>query len=55
MKQRVVAIAEKVRKHQESVDRVRQNRMFQNNQGQFYGELNKEGGSCDDGQPDAEE
>ena len=31
----------------------RQNRMFQNNQGQFYRELNKEG-RCDD-QPDAEE
>ena len=36
LKQRIVAIAAKVRRHQERVDRFRQNRMFQNNQRQFY-------------------
>ena len=29
--------------------------MFQNNQRQFYRELNREGERCDDDQPDAEE
>ena len=29
--------------------------MFQNNQRQFYRELNQEGERCDDDQPDAEE
>ena len=55
LKQRVVDIGAKVRKHQEKVDRLRQNRMFQNNQGQFYSELNQEGGRCDNDQQDAEE
>ena len=36
LKQRIVAIAAKVRRYQEGVDRFRQNRMFQNNQRQFY-------------------
>ena len=35
LKQRIVAIAAKVRRYQERVDRFRQNRMFQNNQRQF--------------------
>ena len=35
LKQRIVAIAAKVRRYQDKVDRFRQNRMFQNNQGQF--------------------
>ena len=55
MKQRIVTIAAKVRRYQERVDRFRQNRMFQNNQRQFYRELNQEGERCDDDQPDAEE
>ena len=55
LKQRIVAIAEKVRKHQERIDRFRQNRMFQNNQRQFSRELNQEEKRCDDDQPDAEE
>ena len=55
LKQRIVAIAAKVRRYQERVDRFRQNRMFQNNQRQFYRELNQEGEGCDDDQPDAEE
>ena len=55
LKQRIVAIAVKVRRYQERVDRFRQNRMLQNNQRQFYGELNQEGERCDDDQPDGEE
>ena len=42
LKQRIAAIAVKVRRYQERVDRCRQNRMFQNNQRQFYWELNQE-------------
>ena len=55
LKQRIVAIAAKVRRYQERVEKFRQNRMFQNNQRQFYRELNQEGEKCDDDQPDAEE
>ena len=54
-KQRIVAIAGKVRRYQEGVGRLRQNKMFQNNQMQFYRELNQEGERCDDDQPDAED
>ena len=32
LKQRIVAIEAKVRRYQERIDRLRQNRMFQNNQ-----------------------
>ena len=35
LKRRIAAIALKVRRYQERVDRFRQNRMFQNNQRQF--------------------
>ena len=55
LKQRLVAIAAKIRRYQETVDSFRQNRMFQNNQRQFYRELNQEGERCDEDQPDAEE
>ena len=55
LKQRIVAIAAKVRRYQERVDRFRQNRMFQNNQRQFYRELNEEGERYDDDLSDAEE
>ena len=55
LKQRIVAIAAKVRRYQERADRFRQNRMFQNNQSQFYREFNWEGETCDDDQRDAEE
>ena len=63
LKQTIIAVGAMV----SSVDRLRQNRMFQNNQRQFYrelnqknkrqfyGELNQEGKRCDDDQPDAEE
>ena len=55
LKQGIVAIAAQVRRYQERVDRFRENRVFQNNQGQFYRELNQEGERCDDDQPNAEE
>ena len=42
LKQRIVAIAAKVRRYQERVDRFRQNRMLQNNLRQFYRESNQE-------------
>ena len=55
LKQRIVAIAAKVRRYQERLDRFRQNRMSQSNQRQFYKELNQEGERWDDDQPVAEE
>ena len=55
LKQRIVAIAAKVRRYREMVYRFRHNRMFQNNQKQFYRELNQEGERFDDNQPNAEE
>ena len=55
LKQMTVAIAVTVRRSQERVDRFRKNRMFQNNQRQFYREVNQEGQRCDDDQPDVEE
>ena len=55
LKQMTVAIAANVRRSQERVDRFRQNRMFQNNQRQFYREVNQKGERCDDDQPDVEE
>ena len=55
LKQSIVAIAAKIRRYQERLDRFRQNRMFQNNQRQFFRKLNQEGERCDDDQPDAEE
>ena len=55
LKQRIVAIAAKVRRYQERVDRFKKNRiMFQNNTRQFHRELNQEGERCNDDQPDAE-
>ena len=39
LKQGIIAIAAKVRRYQERVDRFRQNRMLQNNQRQFGREL----------------
>ena len=41
MKQRITAIAAKVRRYQGRVDSYRQNRLFQNNQRQFYRELDQ--------------
>ena len=48
-------ITTKARKYQESVGKFRQNRLFQNDQRQFYRELNQEGERCDDNLSDAEE
>ena len=55
LKQRITAIAAKVRRYQGWVDSYRQNRLFENNQRQFYRELDQEGERCDDDQPVAEE
>ena len=55
LKQRVTAIAAKVRSYQGRVDIYRQNRLFQNNQRKFYRELDQEEERCDDDQPVAEE
>ena len=42
LKQRITAIAAKVRRYQGQADSYRQNRLFENNQRQFYRELDKE-------------
>ena len=55
MKQRIIAIAAKVRRYQGRVDGYRQNRLLENNQRQFYRELDQEEERCDDDQPVAEE
>ena len=55
LKQRITAIAAKVRRYQGRVDSYRQNRLFENNQRQFYRELDQEEERCDDDQPLAEE
>ena len=55
MKQRITAIAAKVRSYQGRVDSYRQNRLFENNQRKFYRELDEEGERCDDDQPVADE
>ena len=55
LKQRITAIAVNVRRYQGPVDGYRQNRLFENNQRQFYRELDQEEERCDDDQPVAEE
>ena len=55
MKERITAIAAKVRRHPGRVDSYRQNRLFGNNQRQFYRELDQEKQRGDDDQPVAEE
>ena len=55
LKQRITAIAAEVRRYQGRVDSYRQNRLFENNQRQFYRELDEEEERCDDDQPVAEE
>ena len=54
-KQRIIAIAAKVRRYEGQVDSHRQNRLFENNQRQFHRELDREEERCDDDQPVAEE
>ena len=52
LKQRITAtVAAKVRRYQGRIDSYRQNRLFENNQRQFYGELDQEEERFDDGQP----
>ena len=55
LKHRFVAIAVNVRSYQERLGRFSQNRIFQNNQRQFYRKLNQEGERRDDDQPNVEE
>ena len=56
LKQRITAIAAKGRRYQGRVDSYTQNRLFENNQRQFYRELDQEEERCgDDDQPVAEE
>ena len=51
LKQRITAIAAKVRKYQGPADSYKQNSLFENNQKQFYWELDQEEDRCDDDQP----
>ena len=55
LKQRITAIAAKVRRYQGRVDSYRRNRLFENNQRQFYRELDQQEERSDDDQPVAEE
>ena len=55
LKQRITAIAAEVRRYQGRVDSYRQNRLFENNQRQFYRELNREEERCDDDESVTEE
>ena len=55
LKQRITAIAAKVRRYQGRVDSYRQNRILENNQRQFSRDLDQEEERCDDDQPVAEE
>ena len=55
LKQRIITITVKVRRYQELVDSYRQNRLFENNQRQFYREFDQEEEKCYDDQPVAEE
>ena len=54
LKQRISAIAAKVRRYQGQVDSYRQKKLFENNQRQFYRELDQEEERCDNDQPLAE-
>ena len=55
LKQRISAIAAKVRRYQGQVDSYKQNRLSENNRRQFYRALDHEEERCDDDQPVAEE
>ena len=55
LKQRITAIAARVRRYQGRVDSYGQNRLFGNNQRQFYWELDQEKERGDDDPPVAEE
>ena len=55
LKQRITAIAAKVRRYQGRVDSYRKNRLFEINRKQSYRELDQEEERCDDDQLVAEE
>ena len=55
LKQRITIIAAKVIRYQGRVDSHRHNRLFENNQRQFYRELDQGEDRCHDDQPVAEE
>ena len=55
LKQRITAIAAKVRKYQGRVDSHRQNRLIENNRRQFYRQFDRQEERCDDDQPVAGE
>ena len=55
LKQRITAFAAKVGRYQGRVHSYRQNKLFENNQRQFYRELDQEEERCDHDQPMAEE
>ena len=55
LKQRITAIAAKVKRYQGWVYSYRQNRLFEDIQSEFYRELDEEEERCDDDQPVAEE
>ena len=55
LKQRITAIAAKFRRYQGRLDGYRQNRLFENDQRQFYRELDQEQERCDNYQPVPEE
>ena len=48
LKQRITAIAAEVTRYQGWVDSCRQNSLFENNQRQFYRELDQKEERCDD-------
>ena len=51
LKQRITTIAAKVRRYQRRVNSYRQNRLFENNQRQFYRDLDRDKERFDDDQP----
>ena len=55
LKEWITAIAAKGRRYQEQVDSYRQNRLYENNQRQFYREIDQQEERWDDNQPVAEE
>ena len=55
LKERITAIAAKVRRYCGRVNSYSQNRLFENNQRQFYRELDQQEERCDNDQPVAEE
>ena len=54
LKQRITATAAKVRRYNGRIDSCRENRLFEDNQRQFYREIDQEEERCDDDKPVAE-